>query len=159
MPLSKTPIYAQLSDNANQQPKTLEITKVRFNINDEISGIEHSETDKPEDIKILTDGVYFIMAAGQIGRTSGSLLRFIDMWLAVNGKETLNSNVRGSVPSSLFVGDTYVLITQAALSLKAGDILNVMMSVSAVDNGLGLIATKPEKEPLIPSIIFTMYKI
>lgn len=159
MPLLKTPIYAQLSDSTNQQPETLEIVKVRFNINDGISGIEHSETERPEDIKILADGAYFIMAAGQIGRTSGSLLRFIDMWLAVNGQEMPNSNVRGSIPASLFVGDTYVLVAQAVLELKAGDILNVMISINAIGNGLGLIATKPEKEPLIPSMIFTMYKI
>lgn len=159
MPTTKNTAYAQLSSSLSQQPKTLDPVKIIFNINDGIYGIEHSENKNNEDIKVLNDGVYMVIAAGQIGRTSGSLLRFVDIWLAINGNDVSNSNVRGSVPASLFVGDTYVLMTQSALNLKAGDVVNVRMSVSVVDNGLGLIATKPEQGPTIPSIIFTMHKI
>lgn len=152
-------IYAQLSDTSNQQPVTVDPVPVKFNSNDFLSGIKHNAEKDSENIEIIHDGVYFIVAAGQVGRTSGSLLRFIDLWMNVNGKDVANSNTRASVPASLVVGDTYVLVCQAIMPLKAGDILRTMMSVSAINNGLGLLATKPSNESLIPSIIFSMYRV
>lgn len=151
-------VYAQLSDSTDQTPPTTDSAVVKFDTQDAINGIGH-DLKKPEDLTILEDGVYFVLAAGQVGRKSGSLLRFIDLWLRVNGKDLPNTTVRASAPASLFAGDTFVLVTQAAVPLKKGDVLNVMQSVNAENEGLGLIFSKPEKEPLIPSIIFTMYKI
>jgi len=155
---SKSALYAQLSDSTDQTPPTTDPALVKFNTQDAIVGIGH-DLKKPEDITIEEDGVYFILAAGQVGRKSGSLLRFIDLWLRVNKKDLPNTTVRASAPASLFVGDTYVLVVQAIMSLKKDDVLNIMQSVNAKNEGLGLIVTKPENEPLIPSIIFTMYKI
>lgn len=154
----KSSVYAQLSDSTDQTPPTTGPTVVKFDTQDAVNGIGHN-IKKPEGITTLEDGVYFVLAAGQVGRKSGSLLRFIDLWLRVNGKNLPNTTVRASAPASLFVGDTYVLIVQAVIPLKKGDVLNVVQSVSAEDEGLGLIVTNPENEPLIPSIIFTMYKI
>lgn len=154
----KSAVYAQLSDATDQTPTTTSPAVVKFDTQDSINGIGH-DLKKPEDLTILEDGVYFVLAAGQVGRKSGSLLRFIDLWLHVNGKNLPNTTVRASAPASLFVGDTFVLITQAVIPLKRGDVLNVMQSVSVENEGLGLIVSKPEKEPLIPSIIFTIYKI
>jgi len=156
--LHKSAIYAQLSDSTDQTPATTSPAVVKFDTQESINGIGHN-LKKAENLTILEDGVYFILAAGQVGRKSGSLLRFIDLWLRVNGKNLPNTTVRASAPASLFVGDTYVLVTQAAIPLKKGDVLNVMQSVNAEHEGLGLIVSKPENEPLIPSIIFTMYKI
>lgn len=154
----KNAIYAQLSDSTDQTPTATSPMVVKFDTQNSINGIGH-DLKKPGDITMLEDGVYFVLAAGQVGRKSGSLLRFIDLWLRVNGKGLPNSAVRASAPASLFVGDTFVLVTQAAIPLKKGDVLNVMQSVNAEHEGLGLIVSKPENEPLIPSIIFTMYKI
>jgi len=151
-------LYAQLSDSTDQTPPSTGPTMVKFDTQDAIAGIGH-DLKKPENIVIEEDGVYFILAAGQVGRKSGSLLRFIDLWLRVNGKDLSNTTVRASAPASLFVGDTFVLVTQAVMPLKKDDVLNIMQSVNAKNEGLGLIVTKPENEPLIPSIIFTMYKI
>jgi len=151
-------LYAQLSDSTDQTPPTTTPTLVKFDTQDAINGIGH-DIKKSGEISILEDGVYFVLAAGQVGRKSGSLLRFIDLWLRVNGKDLPNTTVRASAPASLFVGDTFVLIVQAALPLKKGDSLNVMQTVSAEHDGLGLIVSKPENEPLIPSIIFTIFKI
>ena len=151
-------LYAQLSDSTDQTPPSTGPTTVKFDTQDAIAGIGH-DLKKPEDIVVEEDGVYFVLAAGQVGRKSGSLLRFIDLWLCVNGKALPNSTVRASAPASLFVGDTFVLVVQAIMPLKKGDVLNVRQSVNAKNEGLGLIVTKPENEPLIPSIIFTMYKI
>lgn len=151
--------YAQLSDSNNQQPKTLGPVAVKFNTNDFLSEVEHDPKNDSEKIKIKTDGIYFIVSAGQIGRASGALLHYVDLWHRVNDKDVSNSNTRGTVPGSLFTGDTYVLMSQTVIPLKAGDILNVMFSVSSVSNGIGLIATQPENEPVIPSIIFSLFKI
>jgi len=151
-------VYAQLSDSTDQAPETTNPTLVKFDTQDAVVGIGH-EVKKPEDIVVSEGGVYFVLAAGQVGRKSGSLLRFIDLWLRVNGKDLPNTTVRASAPASLFVGDTYVLVVQAVIPFKKGDVLNVMQAVNAEDEGLGLIVTKPEDKPVIPSIIFTMYKI
>jgi len=151
-------LYAQLSNSTDQTPATTDPMLVRFDTQDAITGIGH-DLKKPEDIIIEEDGVYFILAAGQVGRKSGSLLRFIDLWLRVNNKDLPNTTVRASAPASLFVGDTFVLVVQVVMPLKKGDVLNVMLSVNAENEGLGLIVSKPKNEPLIPSIIFTMYKI
>ena len=155
---NESAVYAQLSDSTDQTPDTTDPTLVKFDNQDAINGIDH-DLKKSEGIIILEDGVYFVLAAGQVGRKSGSLLRFIDLWLRVNKKDIPNTTVRASAPASLFVGDTYVLIVQAVMPLKKGDVLNVVQSVNAEHEGLGLIVMKPENEPLIPSIIFTMYKI
>lgn len=152
-------VYAQLSDTSDQQPLTVDPVPVKFNSNDFLSGTKHSAESDSENIEIIHDGVYFIVAAGQVGRTSGSLLRFIDLWMSVNGKDVANSNTRASIPASLVVGDTYVLVCQAVMPLRAGDILRIMLSVSAINNGMGLLTTKPAGEPIIPSIIFSMYRI
>jgi hypothetical protein len=44
-------------------------------------------------------------------------------------------------------------------AFKAGDIVNVMMAVEKIGEGLGIEAIKTSDRPLIPSIIFSMHKI
>ena len=152
-------IYIQLSDSSDQQPEDTNPAYVRFDTQDFVNGITHSETKDNHNITVEEDGVYFICAAGQAGRSSGKRMRFIDMWMRVNDKDVPNSNVRYGAPSSLFDGDTLVLVTQSAIPMKKGDVLNIMFSVNSADSDLGLIASKPKNEPVIPSVIFTMYKI
>jgi len=43
--------------------------------------------------------------------------------------------------------------------LKANDTINTMMSVSATNQGCGLINTSLPSEPTIPAIIFTIVRI
>lgn len=153
-------VYAQLSDSKNQCPLDTKPVPVRFDSNDFLSGISHKTDKEPEKITIEHEGTYFIVAAGQIGgEPPTNFSRFIDLWLRVNGTDVPNSNVRASIPASLVAGNTYVLVCQAVMPFKKGDVLEVMLSVSVAENGLGLIATQPQGEPLIPSIIFSMYKI
>lgn len=45
------------------------------------------------------------------------------------------------------------------MPFSSGDVINLMMSVEVPDEGLGLDVIRPEGEPLIPSIIFSMHKI
>lgn len=43
------------------------------------------------------------------------------------------------------------------MTLKAGDVVEVVCAASAP--GLGLVVFKPQGEPVVPSIIFTAYKL
>ncbi len=123
--------------------------------NDEISGIEHSEKN-PGDISVNDDGVYVVIDAPQVGRTSGTGERFVDIWLRRNGKDIPNSNVRNVVGTN---GSKDVIVNQSMMSFKSGDVINVMMSVETPNEGLGIETIRPEGEPTIPSIIFSMHKI
>ena len=152
--------YAQLSDSTNQIPKNTEITLVRLDTEDAIAGIGH-DTKKPTDVIVKEDGAYLIIAAGQIGKTGGgSTTNYVDLWLNVNGEDVPNTAVRASSSiMSIFPGDTIVLVAQAVVPMKKGDVLNVCMAVETADDELGLMVTNPPNRPRVPSIIFTMYKI
>ena len=149
--------FAQMSSTETQTPSDSSPVRVRLNQNDEVHGIEHV-LEHPEDIQIKSSGVYMIIAAPQIGRTSGSKGRYVDVWLNRNGKNIPNSNVRKVIGNG---GETDVIVSQNMVTLEQGDIVNVVMSVEVGDEGLGIYAIKPkdESEPLIPSIILSMNKI
>ena len=148
---------AQLSHTVSIQPNVTRPIFVPMNSNDYINGgITHSDTRNPADVIINQDGSYLIVAAGQVGKTSGSTTCNVDLWLSQNGEYVANSNTRASVNA---VNDTIVLVSQAIMPLKANDIINTVMSVSATNQGCGLINTAPPSEPNIPAIIFSLVRI
>ena len=148
---------AQLSHTISIQPNVTRPIFVPMNSNDYINGgITHSDTRNPVDVIINQDGSYLIVAAGQVGKTSGSTTCNVDLWLSQNGEYVANSNTRASVNA---VNDTIVLVSQAIMPLKANDTINTMMSVSAANQGCGLINTALPSEPTIPAIIFTIVRI
>lgn len=90
----------------------------------------------------------------------GGSANYIDMWFRVSGKDVPNTAVRASSSiATIFPNDTIVLVAQAVIPMKAGDVLNVCMAVEVAGDELGLMVTEPENRPRVPSIIFTMYKI
>jgi hypothetical protein len=128
-----------------------------MNSNDYINGgITHSSTRNPADVVINQDGTYLVVAAAQVGKTSGSTTCNVDLWLRQNGEFVANSNTRASVNT---VNDTIVLVSQAIMPLNQNDTINTIMSVSAPGQGCGLINTAPAAEPNIPAIIFSIVKI
>ncbi len=128
-----------------------------MNSNEYINGgITHSSTRNPADVIVNQDGTYLVVAAGQVGKTSGNTTCNVDLWLSQNGEYVANSNTRASVNA---VNDTIVLVSQAIMPLKATDIINTVMSVSATNQGCGLINTAPPSEPNIPAIIFSIIRI
>ena len=148
---------AQLSHTISVQPNVTKPIYVPMNSNDYINGgITHSSTRNPADIIINQDGTYLIVAAGQVGKISGSTTCNVDLWLSQNGEYVANSNTRSSVNA---VNDTIVLVSQAIMPLKANDIINTVMSVSAANQGCGLINTASSSEPNIPAIIFSLVRI
>ena len=147
--------YAQIISTLDQRPETTDPVPVFMDQNDAISGIEHS-VDHPADIKIAESGTYVVIAAPQVGRLSGDTPGHVDFWLRKNNKDIPNSNVRATIRTS---EEKDVIVNQTMMSFNAGDVLNVMMAVSQVGDGLGVEAIKTEGRPLIPSIIFSMHKI
>jgi hypothetical protein len=147
--------YAQIISTLDQRPDTTEPVPVYMDQNDAISGIEHS-IDHPADIGIAESGVYVVIAAPQVGRKSGEGPEHVDFWLRKNGKDIPNSNVRCTIRTN---EDKDVIVNQTMSAFKAGDVLNVMMAVDTVGDGLGIEAIQTDGRPLIPSIIFSMHKI
>ena len=132
---------AQLSHTISIQPNVTKPIYVPMNANDYINaGITHSSTRNPDDVIVNQDGTYLIVAAGQVGKTSGSTTCNVDLWLSQNGEYVANSNTRASVNA---VNDTIVLVSQAIMPLKVTDTINTVMSVSVSDQGCGLINTAP----------------
>ena len=155
-PAAFTPA-AQLSHTISIQPNVTKPIYVPMNSNDYINGgITHSNSRNPADVTVNQAGSYLIVAAGQVGKTSGSTTCNVDLWLSQNGEYVANSNTRAAVNA---VNDTIVLVSQAIMPLKVNDNINTMMSVSATDQGCGLINTAPSNEPNIPAIIFTIVRI
>jgi hypothetical protein len=99
------------------------------------------------------DGTYFVVAAGQVGSKPG-VKGTVRLWLRVNGKDVDNSNCEQSILDSAF---TTVLVSQGLAELKKGDKVEAVFSGTVP--GVGLIVRKPAGEPVVPSIIFSAYKI
>lgn len=151
------PAAAQLSSTVSIQPKDTKPMKVTMNSNDFITaGITHSNSSNTGDVIVNEPGAYLIVASGQVGKTSGNTNCNVDLWLSQNGKDVSNSNTRASIMTK---DDTIVLVSQTIMQLAKGDSISVMMSVSAGDQGCGLINTAPAGEPDIPAIIFSIAKI
>lgn len=149
------PVYAQLSSMTTQRPKDGALI-VQMENNDSLSGLTHDPKAKPGEITVDADGVYFVVAAIQVGKETGDAEDYLDVWIKQNGKDVDNSGCRQAVQDPKF---TTVLVSQGIAECKKGDVLNVAISASAPGKGLGIVATSPKGEATIPSIILSMYKI
>jgi len=101
-------------------------------------------------VRVNENGSFFLMAAAQIGGKGKGLVR---MWMRVNGKDVDNSNTEQLIND----GFTTVLVCQGVAELKRGDRIEVVFSGS--DPGVGLVVKKPAGEPVVPSIIFSGWRI
>ena len=148
---------AQLSHTKSIQPKNTKPVFVNMDSNDYLNaGITHSTSRNNADVIVNKDGTYLIVAAGQVGKTSGNTTCNVDLWLRQNTQMVGNSNTRASVHT---VNDTIVLVSQAIMPLNQNDTINTIMSVSAPGQGCGLINTSSPTEPNIPAIIFSIVRI
>jgi hypothetical protein len=138
--------FMQASSNEEQLATDTKPNVVRM-IMDTGAGI----TNRTGVATIHIEGVYFLMAAAQVGGKAAGSVR---LWIKVNGKNVVNSNTEQVIPDASF---TAVLVSQGVLMLKDGDTVEVVYSGSAP--GLGLIVKKPEGEPVVPSIIFSAFKV
>jgi hypothetical protein len=117
-----------------------------------------NSTDASKNIKqdkgIVTvneTGAFFLIAAAQVGGKAKGLVR---MWMRVNGKDVDNSNTEQIITDPTF---TAVLVCQGVAELKRGDKVTVVFSGS--EPGVGLVIKKPAGEPVVPSVIFSGWRI
>jgi len=74
--------------------------------------------------------------------------------MRVNGKDVDNSNTEQFIADA---SSTTVLVCQGVAELKRGDKIEVVYSGS--ESGVGLVVKKPAGEPVVPSIIFSGWRI
>lgn len=144
--------YMQASGSSTQF-MTTSPTQVVIDQNDGYAKVELNNGN----VMVEKTGEYLIVAAPQVGRVGTGLSGTVDFkcWLRVNGTDVGNSNVF----MTLKPWTKDVIISQGIVSLNANDVVTVMMSASENDKGLAIEAIQPTGEPLVPSIIFTMYMI
>jgi hypothetical protein len=102
-------------------------------------------------ITVNETGAFFLIAAAQVGGKAKGLVR---MWMRVNGKDVDNSNTEQIITDPSF---TAVLVCQGVAELKRGDKVTVVFSGS--EPGVGLVVKKPAGEPVVPSVIFSGWRI
>ena len=102
------------------------------------------------------DGIYFVMASGQIGgmEHDSTATGNVDLWMFQNGKPLPNTTSRQSVSR----GATSALIIQNVVSVKAGDTVGIGFSANNPLLGL-LFLPATQNVPAISSIVLTVYKI
>ena len=139
--------YAQVSSSVTQPAAVA--SRITLNSPDAMKEIANDSGA----LTVKTSGAYFVMAAGQVGCTAPSGRGRVRLWMRQNGRDVANSNSEQSV----FPGYTAVLVCQGVLVLKAGDRVELMQSGAGA--GVGMIATAPPGEPVVPSLILSVVKV
>jgi len=154
--LLKGRAFGQFSSSKTQRPDSTDPVEISLTDQEDMFGGDHSIDFVQGDIEIKTTGMYLVIAGPQIGKTSGDQARWIDFWLRVNNVDVPNSNVRAVMKDQC---QKDVIVLQVLTRLNEGDTLNIMMSVEATGEGIGIEAIQPPGEPLVPSIILTMLQM
>ncbi len=148
--------FGQFSSSKSQRPDSTEPVEIVITDQEDMFGGEHTIDFVQGDIEIKKSGMYLIMAAPQIGKTTGDTARWIDFWMRLNNVDIPNSNVRAVVKDAC---QKDVIVLQVLTRLNEGDTLNIMMSVENAEEGLGIEAIQPPGEPLVPSVILTILQM
>jgi hypothetical protein len=130
----------QLASDTKPKVVTMNSTDASKNIKQEKGVVRFNES-----------GAFFVMAAAQVGGKAKGLVR---MWMRLNGKDIDNSNTEQLISDPSF---TAVLVCQGVAEVKRGDRVEVVFSGSEV--GVGLVVKKPTGEPVVPSVIFSGWRI
>lgn len=100
--------------------------------------------------------MYLIIACPQIGKTTGTIPRWIDFWVRVNGRDLPNSNIRCVIQDP---AEKIAVMLNVVWGLNKKDIVNIIMTKETIVDGLGIEAMQPVNEPTIPSIIVTIVQL
>lgn len=157
-------IFAELSSSVDQIPADTNPVVMTYNTQDAIEGLTHSTSVNAGEVTVITAGVYELIGQPQIGKDSGGVALFFDMFLQIDTGsgfvDIANTNVKETVKDA---DVTDVLLLDAVKRLAAGDKIRIMQKVSSTTGGLGMKATAavtgPPTVPATPSVIFTMLKI
>jgi len=148
--------FGQFSSSVTQRPDTTDPVEIELTDQEDMFGGEHTIDFAQGDIEIKKSGMYLIIAGPQIGKKGGDQARWIDFWLRTNNVDIPNSNVRAVIKDQC---EKDVIVLQVLTRLNEGDTLNIMMSIEATGEGIGIEAIQPPGEPLVPSIILTMIQM
>ena len=140
--------YAQLS-SLKSQWGCIEPRSVQLDSTDSAQGI----TNRNGTIVFREGGTYFLIAAAQVGSQNEQGNGDVHLWLRLNGQDLANSNSIQTVK-----GNTAVLNSQTVAILRRGDRIQVMFSTDVSDGTLGLVASQPNGEPFVSSLIFSAFK-
>lgn len=137
--------YIQASASFDQ----MESGRVQFDTNDGSSGVNMADST----FKVSEDGVYFIVAAPQIGGINGEAeAGCANLWIAVNDVDVENSNIQYCNSQKT---DGTVLVSQGVVPLAADDVVTVEWSTT----GPALEAIEVDGAPLVPSVIFSLLQV
>ena len=152
--------YLQLSSSKDQlaTPSTESMPMVIVMDNqDGGSGIGWNA--QRNEITVKEDGVYFLMAVGQIGMretatklTKGSQ---IFLWFEINGIPVRDGS---SSMQSTPIAHSKTIVNQMVSALKSGDTIRYKFTSSAAQFGL-LSYPATDVMPASPGMTFTMYKV
>lgn len=145
--------YLQLSSARTQLIQGQGQT-VHMELRDAQKGIGFDPRLSDSKVSIEKDGSYFVLAAPQVMAT-GSKAGCYHLWMAVNGSPVANSNIKvcHNAKDKGAYGQTTVALSQGVLCLHKGDFFTLEHS------GTGIQASPVIGEPLIPSIIFSMFRL
>ncbi|CAF1435874.1 unnamed protein product [Adineta steineri] len=119
-----------------------------------VNKLDITTAEKHGIIKYNEAGVYFLIACAQVGSAKDAdASGEVHLWMRLNEKDMPNSNTIKTIRS----GSTSVLVSQTVVKLEAKD--KVQLVFSTTNKELGLIASKPKNEPLVPGIIFSTFRL
>lgn len=144
--------YAQLSSLQHQIPPSSNAMPVVMEIVHEMKNFELGP--KKDSLIVKEDGVYFFIASGQIGAVRPNATGNIDLWFVKNGIGIPDSTCRESLDKGNAAG---LAISQFVTYLSKGDTVSTHFATSRP--ALGLAPIEPKDEPMIPSFLFSIFKI
>ena len=142
----------QLSSGITQRPATTDPVPV---VLDQVDLADNMVVVGGTKIVALVPGNYFVVAAPQAGRLKGGDKEEFTCFLRINGQQVANSNVL----LALKEGTKDVIVSQAIVALRAGSELEIMISSSDPKDGIGIEAIEVEDQPLVPSIIVSVFRV
>lgn len=153
--INLSPAFAQLSSNVSQLPANTNNVAVFFDTQDVLTGITHAVGATR--VFVSSNGLYQIIASGQVSRGAGALKQRADYWFRKNGTDIANSSVGITMEEN---GDISEVTNKYVLELVANDYIEVVQAVQNSTISLGLTrATSLASGPTRPAIMLTMVKI
>lgn len=148
--------FGQFASNKTQRPNTLKPYVIELDplteLGEAIRGVEFEKGN----IVIKQSGIYLLLACPQISKTSGYIPRWIDFWVRINGRDVANSNLRCVLQMP---DEKTVVMVNLVAPLNKRDVINIMMALETITDGLGVEAIQPKDEPTIPSLIVTLVQL
>ena len=156
-------IYGGFSHLADQTFTANVSAPIKFDTNDEIRGLAHSETVNNDEFTFTSGGVYQATAEPQYTRTTGGGTDVLNMFLAKDtGSGFVNvpdSNIKLAVNTA---NVTAVGALTTTFSVAAGDKIRFMAQVETANLILDFFAASgvaPNDIPATPSIIMNIVRI